>query len=57
VLQEACRQAVQWQQCYPRPVGVAVNLSAVQFKRGNLEQAVAAALRDSGLPRICWSWS
>jgi EAL domain-containing protein (putative c-di-GMP-specific phosphodiesterase class I) len=29
---------------------VAVNLSAVQFKRGNLEQAVAAALRDSGLP-------
>lgn len=50
VLQEACRQAVQWQHCYPGPVGVAVNLSAVQFKRGNLEQAVAAALRDSGLP-------
>lgn len=49
VLHEACRQAVSWQSCYDSPVVVAVNLSAVQFKRGNLEQAVASALAGSGL--------
>jgi diguanylate cyclase (GGDEF)-like protein/PAS domain S-box-containing protein len=49
VLHEACRQAISWQSCYDHPVVVAVNLSAVQFKRGNLEQAVASALAGSGL--------
>jgi diguanylate cyclase (GGDEF)-like protein/PAS domain S-box-containing protein len=49
VLHEACRQAMSWQSCYDSPVVVAVNLSAVQFKRGNLEQAVASALAGSGL--------
>ena len=49
VLQEACRQAAAWQAAgLPRFV-VAVNLSAVQFRRGDLAQTVAAALADSGL--------
>ncbi len=49
VLHEACRQAVAWQAAgLPRFV-VAVNLSAVQFRRGDLAQTVSAALADSGL--------
>ena len=49
VLREACRQAAAWQAAgLPRFV-VAVNLSAVQFKRGDLAQTVAAALAESGL--------
>ncbi|WP_137008724.1 bifunctional diguanylate cyclase/phosphodiesterase [Aquitalea aquatilis] len=50
VLHEACRQAVQWQQEHDSPLCVAVNISAVQFKRGNLEHTVAEALAHSGLP-------
>ena len=45
VLREACRQAVTW----PGSLKVAVNISMVQFKARNLVQAVADALRDSGL--------
>ena len=49
VLREACRQAAAWQRAgLPRFV-VAVNLSAIQFKRGDLAQTVAAALAESGL--------
>ncbi|OQA34573.1 MAG: Cyclic di-GMP phosphodiesterase Gmr [Betaproteobacteria bacterium ADurb.Bin341] len=49
VLREACRQAASWPKCSGAAVGVAVNLSAVQFKRGNLEKAVLDALEASGL--------
>jgi len=49
VLQQACRQAVAWQQAGLPPLTVAVNLSAVQFKRGDVEPAVEAALQASGL--------
>lgn len=52
VLEAACRDAARWQ----RPgqtVVVAVNLSPVQFRRGNLEEVVARALRESGLPGCC----
>ena len=48
VLQEACRQAVQWRREGLPPLTVAVNLSAVQFKRGDLEQTVISALESSG---------
>jgi len=49
VLREACRQAAAWAAAgLPRFV-VAVNLSAVQFRRGDLAQTVAAALAESGL--------
>lgn len=49
VLQEACRQGAIWhQQGYS--LVIAVNLSSVQFKRGNLEHSVVQALSASGLP-------
>ena len=49
VLREACREAMRWQQ--PGTLGpvVAVNLSALQFKRGDIEQSVTQALEQSGL--------
>ncbi len=49
-LREACRQAAAWRQSHLPALFVAVNLSAVQFRRGDLERTVAAALADSGLP-------
>lgn len=49
VLKEACRQAVAWQQAGLPELLVAVNLSAVQFKRGDVEQSVIQALSESGL--------
>ncbi|MEO8546924.1 MAG: EAL domain-containing protein [Sphingomicrobium sp.] len=45
VLREACEEAARW----PDDVGVAVNLSPVQFKAEGLVDAVAAALAASGL--------
>lgn len=49
VLNEACRQARLWLDRGHRLV-VAVNLSAVQFKRGNLLESVTCALERSQLP-------
>lgn len=49
VLREACRQAVAWQQAGLPELVIAVNLSAVQFKRGDLVMSVSSALADSGL--------
>lgn len=49
VLNEACRQAQQWRE-NGSPLVVAVNLSALQFKRGNLIETVSRALTRSGLP-------
>ncbi|MGY3341267.1 putative signal transduction protein with EAL and GGDEF domain [Bradyrhizobium sp. USDA 4472] len=46
VLTEACREAASW----PRPLRIAVNVSAAQLRRENLEAHVRQALRDSGLP-------
>jgi len=49
VLEEACRQMMAWKAAgYPDFV-IAVNLSPVQFRRGNIETMVASALRHSGL--------
>lgn len=50
VLQEACRQGAIWQKQGYGPLVMAVNLSSVQFKRGNLEQSVTQALVLSELP-------
>ncbi len=44
-LYKACRDAAAW----PEQVSVAVNLSPVQFKRENLVETIAAALRATGL--------
>ena len=49
VLQEACRQAAEWQRAGLPPIVMAVNLSAIQFRRGNVEQTVVQALEASGL--------
>jgi diguanylate cyclase (GGDEF)-like protein len=46
VLRTACLQAAKW----PKSVKLAVNLSPVQFKRGDLVEVVAAVLAASGLP-------
>lgn len=50
VLQEACRQGAAWQSAGLAPMTIAVNLSVLQFRRGNLEKSVTSALRASGLP-------
>src|SRR3954462_733464 len=45
VLRTACAHAAKW----PQPVGIAVNLSAMQFKGRNLVQLTLNALAASGL--------
>jgi len=49
VIGEACRQAMAWQTAGLPKFVVAVNLSALQFKRGNLEKTLVDALEQSGL--------
>jgi diguanylate cyclase (GGDEF)-like protein/PAS domain S-box-containing protein len=49
VLREACREAARWRADGLANPLVAVNLSALQFKRGDIEQSVARALMESGL--------
>lgn len=49
VLKEACRQLAAWHQAGWPELCIAVNLSAAQFKRGDLEQCVFEALRMSNL--------
>ncbi|SFM12924.1 putative bifunctional diguanylate cyclase/phosphodiesterase [Rugamonas rubra] len=49
VLRTACAQARAWQADGRRPVRMAVNLSAKQFKDENLTQIVVSALHDTGL--------
>jgi diguanylate cyclase (GGDEF)-like protein/PAS domain S-box-containing protein len=46
LLQTACADAVSW----PVDIKVAVNLSAVQFRKNNLVDIVICALAQSGLP-------
>lgn len=46
LLQTACTEAANW----PNSIKVAVNLSAVQFRKNNLVDVVMCALAQSGLP-------
>jgi EAL domain-containing protein (putative c-di-GMP-specific phosphodiesterase class I) len=46
VLEKACADAASW----PKPIKVAVNLSAVQLSNPNLLDVVLCALVESGLP-------
>ncbi|MBE0497159.1 MAG: EAL domain-containing protein, partial [Campylobacterales bacterium] len=48
VMHEACRQASLWNK-NGKDIVVAVNISAVQFKRGNLVEVVKSALETSAL--------
>ena len=50
VLREACWQNAEWQQTGLRPLRVAVNLSARQFRSGNLLDEIDAALVETGMP-------
>lgn len=49
VLRQACQQCVLWHQLGYRNLQIAVNLSPVQFTRGNLTAEVRQALDTSGL--------
>lgn len=53
VLNEACRQMMVWRAAGLPAFVVSVNLSSVQFRRGNLEALVAGALQRYGLPADC----
>lgn len=49
VINEACRQAKAWLDHGSPPLVMAVNLSAVQFRHGNVLELVSAALLATGL--------
>ena len=49
VLHEACRQARAWQKNTPKPLRIAVNLSAQQFKQKSLVTTVREALSKADL--------
>jgi diguanylate cyclase (GGDEF)-like protein/PAS domain S-box-containing protein len=48
VLREACRQLRRWHDAGHGQLFLAVNLSAIQFRRGSVEESVIRALRDAG---------
>ena len=48
VMREACRQGTAWKQAGLPQMLIAVNLSSVQFKRGDVVQTVISALEASG---------
>jgi diguanylate cyclase (GGDEF)-like protein/PAS domain S-box-containing protein len=50
VLRRACRQAREWTLRGRKPVRMSVNVSAYQLRDDRIVEAVAGALRDSGLP-------
>ena len=49
VLKAACRQCKSWHDLGLPPVRIAVNVSALQFREGDVPAIVAEALRESGL--------
>lgn len=53
VLHEACRQMREWLDAGYPELTLAVNLSAIQFSRGNLAQLVSETLAETGLPPHC----
>ena len=46
ILREACREAASW----PNPLQIAINLSPVQFRHGDLPALVHSVLLETGLP-------
>jgi len=49
VLREACRQARAWQNAGLRPLPIAVNVSAVEFREKGFVEGVRAILSETGL--------
>jgi diguanylate cyclase (GGDEF)-like protein/PAS domain S-box-containing protein len=50
VLEEACGQIRRWQEAGLDPVPVAINLSARQFRRPDLDRAIERVLAAAGVP-------
>jgi diguanylate cyclase len=50
VIHEACRQAALWISQGMSDFSIAVNISSIQFKRGDLDTLVLDALTSTGLP-------
>ncbi|CAG4886526.1 bifunctional diguanylate cyclase/phosphodiesterase [Paraburkholderia gardini] len=50
VIETACRQLAMWQQQGYDPLSLAVNISAVQFWRGDLYQTISRAIEETGIP-------
>lgn len=50
VLRKACQHAMQWYRSGYRFVTVAVNISALQFRRGDIVATVSEVLAETGLP-------
>jgi diguanylate cyclase (GGDEF)-like protein len=53
VMAEACRQAAAWHRAGHGDLLVAVNVSALQFTRGHVDELIKRCLSDSGLPAHC----
>ncbi|MDH5749623.1 MAG: EAL domain-containing protein, partial [Rhodospirillales bacterium] len=49
ILKTACAENKSWQDAGASPISVAVNLSAVQFRQGDIVTTVAQALKETGL--------
>ncbi|SEA56134.1 bifunctional diguanylate cyclase/phosphodiesterase [Paraburkholderia sartisoli] len=49
VIETACRQLALWQQQGYDPLSLAVNISAVQFWRGDLYQTISRAIEETGI--------
>ena len=50
VLGEACAELARWHARGARELSMAVNISAIQFRRGDVEDTVRRALEASGVP-------
>jgi diguanylate cyclase (GGDEF)-like protein/PAS domain S-box-containing protein len=53
VLQESCRQLMEWQEWYSSKLGLSVNLSAREIQQPDVAQTVANILRQTGLDPSC----
>jgi diguanylate cyclase (GGDEF)-like protein/PAS domain S-box-containing protein len=53
VLQESCRQLMEWQEWYSAKLGLSVNLSAREIQQPDVAQTVANILRQTGLDPSC----
>jgi diguanylate cyclase (GGDEF)-like protein len=49
IMEQACTEAVRWQEMMPYPIQVAVNASAFQFRRPGFVEEVSAILNRTGL--------
>lgn len=50
VIRKACEQIARWQNAFPEPVPIAVNLSARQFQQSDLVEFIGESIREAGIP-------